>query len=33
MDMPSIGGSGVTYRVKLDGDPAASAAEALENMS
>jgi hypothetical protein len=33
MDMPSIGGSVVTERVKLVGEPAASATEALQNMS
>jgi hypothetical protein len=33
MDIPCIGANGVTERVKLVGDPAASATEALENMS
>jgi hypothetical protein len=33
MDMPSIGGSVVTERVKLVGELAASATEALQNMS
>jgi hypothetical protein len=33
MDIPCIGVNGVTERVKLVGDPAASATEALENMS
>jgi hypothetical protein len=33
MDMPCVGGSAVTERVKLVGDPAASAVEAVEKMS
>jgi hypothetical protein len=33
MDMPCVGGSGVTERVKLVGDPVGSAVEAVEKMS
>jgi hypothetical protein len=33
MDMPCVGGSGVTEHVKLVGDPAVSAVEAVEKMS